>query len=204
MEISINKALQQVKLLDQRIDKNINNLNAADIFSKGKFESFKGDKAGFLAQAASDYTSILQLIDNRAAIRSAINTSNAMTSTKFFDKTYTVFELIELKKTLEYHQRLIRHIKSETNNSVESASYINESVDSNIQSLITQRQNSSGAVPKDFIEATTNTMRQLNGAEAVTPLIDQALNLENQVDEYLSEIDFTLTEINATTFIEID
>ncbi len=203
-EISINKALQQTKLLDKRIQKALATSRFAGILTQGCIQNTTIDKPGLLSSAAADYTSLMQLIDNRAALRAAINASNSTTSVEFFGKTYTVFGLLELKQSIQYWQQLSSTLATQESNAISNTEYINDNVMSNVQNIVEQRQTSSGQVAKDFIDTTTKQMLEVSGAEAVIPLKEKREELDKTIDDYLAELDFTLTEINALTKIKVE
>ncbi|HYK73264.1 MAG TPA: hypothetical protein VEV44_09105, partial [Pseudoneobacillus sp.] len=102
MEITIAKGLVELKLLNNRINRVINDSVFAGFTVGKKVMTGFNDIEELEQRAKSDYQSVQDLIKRRNEIKSAIVVSNATTEVQIADKTLTVAEAIERKSSIEY------------------------------------------------------------------------------------------------------
>lgn len=209
MEYSITEALAKLGLLDKRINKEIEALAIADIVKGNQNIVVKNNAVinDFESRAKNQYQSINDLINQRNKIQIAIMLSNSQTKIKINDKEITVIAAITYKETIKYKINLLDHIKRNqlmVNKDLERG---NNNVELNLQKLLeTQFGNKdANANSKDMEEIITN-YNKFNQYKLIDPLKinDIIEKLDKEIDEFVTKIDYILSESNAKTKIYID
>jgi hypothetical protein len=207
-KITITRALSELKLLNERLEKKINNFIAVDLSSK-KF----GDKAlqsnkvikDFEKEVKSDYQSINDLIERRTKIKSAIIKSNAVQRVTLEDSTLTVAEAIEQKNLLPYKINLLNSLKKqrmEINKIIENNRI---SLDEQVNSMLLANAGTDKKKNPDEYDSIAKPFIDHNKNEIVDPIdINKSISeLENEIEIFRSNIDIVLSESNSKTEIEI-
>src|SRR5690625_647698 len=111
-EMTITKALSELKLLDKRINRKIEDAVFIS-FKKGELGKLPNglDEKEFGKNVEADYNSIADLIKRRNKIKASIVKSNAETVVNISGKDYTVAEAIERKNSIEYEIALLKKLK---------------------------------------------------------------------------------------------
>lgn len=203
MEMSINKALRELKTIAKRIETKQDNLVGLAVKTKGALVNTTMSEEEFVSAFKSDYTSLMSLIARRSTIKALINKSNANTLVTFMDKKYTVTQLIEMKQDQVHYSNIQRELMKQYKQVENYIEQNKDRVDSIIEDAINTRQSSGGQIPKDYIEDTTKTLRELNKAEVINPAENIYDDLVEFIEALEGEIDFLLTETNATTKIDV-
>lgn len=208
MEISINRGLSELKLLDNRIRKSIESrfidIKVANQDRLWKTPTLVKD---FEELVKSNLQSIHDLMERRKAIKSAISISNAMTKVMISNKEYTVAEAIERKSSIEYEKCLLDILRRDFRYALKEINDYNERLENKISDSI-DAMISSDSKNKDLIEQANKfaeEQRKSKKLVMVDPIdIEKYIsNLDKEIDEFLSEVDFVLSESNAKTLINI-
>lgn len=112
---SIHRALAELKLLDKRITKTINNLKVVTYKKGNKLECNIAEEE-FKAVVEADMQSVKDLITRRKEIKEKIVKSNAETLVTIAGKEMTVAAAIERKESIKYEKRLAEELKNQLNN----------------------------------------------------------------------------------------
>lgn len=207
MKISIHRGLAELKLLNSRIHKSINDLGPIGMckLSQDKIIGTTDNKKEFEEKAKSAYNSIKDLIIRRDKIKRAIVLSNAMTTVMISGIEYTVAEAIEKKESIEYTKNLLDKLKNHKRNITNAFTLEMQNMEHNLEEQIKIISGNAKEQNVEYIKAFSEGYKKRNGYEIVDPLeIDKEIEkLEKYVDDFESEVDAVLSEINATTFIEI-
>ena len=207
-KITVTEALKELKLYDAKINKSI---ETGAYVGAAKVNSDKighKTKENFVSDSKSDYQSVIDLIKNRAKIKSAIVKSNAETTLEINGVKMTRAEAIERKSSIEYDKKLLNELKSQFYKATVAMEKENKKVDQQCEAiaLTAAGKDSDKKVKGEEIESVTETIRRLNEFGLVDPLgIEKVINdLEAEIDGFESEVDVRLNLSNATTFIEVD
>lgn len=195
-QISITRALTELKTLDKRIQKAIDS---------GTFVSYSGQFNAPSPQskdAVANYQSIVDLLERRKRLKSRIVTSNGTTQVVICGKQMTVAEAIETKSSIKHYENLLARLKSqyaEMNRTVES---LNDRVRRDLENKTKLDKEDSKTDIVDF----SRKYVEMHGVKIYDPLqikkkIDE---IENYVTTFNGEVDFVLTEKNSTTLIECE
>lgn len=206
MEISVARALKELKTINARIQNKIYETSfIAGVKKSSKKVNNVLTREEFEKDVKSSYDSITALIERRKQLKSAIVKSNAETKVLIGNIEYTVADAIERKQSIELDKMLLNLMQKQYNNVVANVQKNNDLVEEKLNNLIAQSL-SSGVDKKDtamsgFAEAYRND----NQFEVVDPLVLKTKidALREYIENFDSECDSTLSESNAVTKILI-
>lgn len=202
-EISITRALAQVKALNDRIAR-ATSVAFVTTTVGGKHASGKpAQEVG--EQLKSNLQSVQALIEQRKAIKSAIVRSNAVTNVVIAGVTQTVAEAIERKSSIALEQTLLQQLRVQQAQAVSAVERTNVAVAARLDDLIKTAVGKDRQVTAADLAAITTPFEAQNKAEVLDPsditrVIEQ---LTTNIDAFLLEVDFALSEVNATTKIVV-
>lgn len=205
MEISVAKALVELKTLDSRIQKEINN----GVFIAGLKKSSKKvnniyTRDEFEKLVKSTYESVLSLMERKKVIKSAVVQSNSVTMVTVDGKPMTVAEAIERKKSIELDKMLFNQMQSQYKSAKAFVDGNNEIVEQKLQTLLEQSVTSDKKETIDM-KGFSDAFRETNSFEIINPLKvqDKIKELEDDITNFLADVDSVLTESNVLTKITI-
>lgn len=208
-KMSVHKALCELKTLDSRIQKSIQ--QAVFVFAnKHANTKISGVPVGeYSAEVKAAYQSVKDLIARRDAIKRAVTLSNAAVKVVIGGKEYTVAEAIEMKNHgISHLQLLLRKLETDNqrarresdNNNGEA---LEGRADEYVKSLYgnVDMKGASEEIKKvraDFIAAQT--------MEIVDPIGigTEMERLEKEINDFTVEIDSALSVSNALTELTIE
>lgn len=151
-----------------------------------------------------NFDSMVALIENRKRIKDAIIKSNASTNITIAGKIMTVAEAIERKASIEFERNFLRILQnqfSQQNNIVEQQNLqLPTKLESFLQSTLGEKRDV--ATVKDL----TKTFEDNNKFVLIDPnhIQDYIQALDKSINEFASQVDYTLSESNATTFFDVE
>ena len=207
--MTIHKGLAELKILDGRIKKEIQNGSycAANKHSNEKINGIPIED--FRKTVQGTYDKVTDLINRRKAIKKAIVLSNAKATVKIADVEYTVAEAIEMKNHgIEFETMLInvmdmqyKQAQAEVNR--QNGNNLEERADQYVTAIYGQKEGRTNSadidkVRKDFLEA--------NSYEIVDPINvqDKVEALRQKIDAFMADVDSALSVSNALTEITIE
>lgn len=208
MEMTITKALSEIKLLEARLKKQQQNFSFVSFKKHSQDKLFltstKADEFNELVKAR--YQSIKDLIKRRNQIKQAVVISNAKTKLNIANKEYTVAEAIERKSSISIEKELLGKLKQDYTNALKKIEKTNEILENELSVLLETL--AGGENKKETNENNLKlieTRRTNESLELVDPLkIENEINiLETEIDNFEAEVDQALSISNATTIISI-
>lgn len=205
-KITIHRALSELKIIDSRIEKAISNIKPCGYLQKDKLVDRFYDKKDFDKDAKADFDSVVGLIDRKNKIKSAIVKANGATKVTIGGKKMTIADAISFRAVILLKKDFIASLTSKLNKAKEFIEKSNVSVDENALRL------AEAAYGKDNVKVgdkdydhITKPYIENNKFSLVDPLGVEKLveTLQEEVDNFETEVDATLSEINAITFIDI-
>ena len=204
MALSVAGALVELKLLDKRIDK---------ATMSGVFVSFQEGKDlpnGYKTldeletKIKSSEQSVLDLIERRNKIKSAIVVSNATTMVAIGGVNMTVAEAIERKSSIDYERDLLMEYKRQLANALRMVDGVNKDVERRADAMVQtylgndkSKADEAETIRKNFIESKVATLVDtINIKEKIE-------RLEESIDAFESEVDLVLSTSNAVTMLEL-
>ena len=208
-QITINRALGELKLLDSRINNKIRE-TAFVVTAKKCMDTISGvktRKTDFVTESKANMQSISDLIERRKQIKSAIVASNSVTDVVINGKTMKVADAIERKNSISYEQTLVSTMKYQYNQALSAVNRANEQVDIKLDELLMVslgKEGKSKATEAD-IDIIARPYRAQNEAEMVmADGLDKQISLmEIDIMMFLAEVDYTLSDSNSITKITI-
>lgn len=207
-KISITEALNELKLYDSKISKAIANAKLVGAAKKSLSKIGVVDKDDFVERAKASYQSVVALIENRNALKSAIVKSNAVTEVEIAGKKMTVAEAIERKNSIEYDSDLLNEMRKQYASASDTVNKENKKVDAKVDELIQTLvgKDSDKKISKEDQEAVEKPYRDKNEFELIDPIeiYDKIIKLESDIDAFNSNVNTALVLSNATTFIDVE
>ena len=210
MKMSITRALNEVKLLDAKIQKKINESSfvSCKMNKSAKLTDGVTTPEEFMQLAKSNMQSILDLTNRRKDIKTKIVQSNANTEVEIAGIKMTVADAIERKSSIEIDRSLLNRMKSEyravTGYIVQRNQQLEDKISKLVDSLVGSDKKDTNMV-KTAEELAQNT-RDNESYVILDPLklLKSIETLEQEIMEFESNVDFVLSESNSITSIEIE
>ncbi|AUG85119.1 tail fiber protein [Vibrio phage Ceto] len=207
MQITVTKALTEIKKLDKQIAKHTQRGQFILTATRGRVAGFASvEEAGKTVK--SNFDKIQALMKRRANIKAKVTASNAATKLTIAGSEMTVAEAIERKDSIEMEENLLQVMKNQFNQAVNKQvrheSQVQDEIDRKVEQVF------GNAKKIDTNDGTYKAIREqveaANKFELVdtNKLADQIEQLEDRIDDFRANVDVELSVSNATTNIEID
>lgn len=202
-QISITRALAELKLLDSRIEKATNEIKFAICVTKKT--NYNIDKNTFTSQTVSKHQSLMDLITRREKLKAAIMRSNATTMVKIGTKEMTVSEAIEMKHTIKYKDDLLNVLRRQRQQVTQEFEAHKAKVKLGIDANITQICSRDVKPDPSTIQDLTDMMWKSDPVEIYDPIgLDKTIeSLTAEIEDFRLNVDFALSESNSLTLIEV-
>lgn len=207
--MTVHKALAELKLLDDRIEKAI----AEGIYCVANKHS--NDKIGGVP--LDDYIKIMQggydkatdLINRQTAIKRAVTLSNATTKVEISGVEYTRAEAIWMKNHgMEFYKVLMNAMqkhydKAQTKINLENGKDLEQRAEQYVTAIYGQKEGKTNTADIEKVKA---DFLKSNQYELVDPLrvLDKIEDLEKKINDFMAEVDSALSCSNALTEITIE
>lgn len=201
--ISVTRALAQVKALNDRIER----ATAVPFITNaigGKHGSGKPVQE-IEVDLRANLQSVTDLIAQRKALKSAIVRSNATTNVTIGGNTVTVAEAIERKSSIIIEQKLLHQLRGQLAQVSAAVERTNVDMTKRLDTLLLTAVGKERQASAAEQEAISAPFKAQNEGKAVDPndLTKQIEALAKDIDDFVLEVDYALSEINATTQIEV-
>ena len=209
-QISVTRALVDLKRLSDKISRAI---------TGGKFVSKTVGKNNFKKVADSNmsveemtrtiqgsFDSVESLCTQRSKIKSAIVLSNAKTMVNLGGQVMTVAEAIELKTAIAYRQEYLTKLRQQLVVEMNAVTKVNTALETLIETSVNNIYGSEKSkVTPDIYQTVAAPQKEQKEAALLDPckIEDKIKALEEEISLVVSELDFTLSEANARTMIEV-
>lgn len=204
-EITITRALAELKLLDSRINKKTSETDFAYMVSKKN--KFNTNFDILQINAKSSFQSIMDLIKRRQILKSAIILSNSNTKVKLNGEEMTVAEVIECKQLVSLYKNLLTKLKQNRETVKTQIEKHNQQMELDLQKLLELNfgKSSNSKTNTDDVENISKPFREQNKYEMLDCInIDSKIKeIEELVNKYETESNFVLSESNALTKIKV-
>jgi len=205
MEMTLTRALNEVKLIEKKINKySTPNATWVAVSKNGKIGNSDVDTLTKIVK--ENKQSVSDLISRRNRIKHKIITANNEATLTVASQTMTIAEAIDLKNFINIERDIYRTIKIHINDTEREYERKKQDVDNLVERTVAQSLQSDGKKDANLISGIEKYVRDNNKIALEDPAnirewVDKKLEY---VDEFISEIDFCLSEINAITKIEVD
>jgi len=209
-KMSITRALATLKSLDAKLLKQTERLDLVAVTEgQGTYLKLTGKTVtatDFATKAQSQLQSITDMLTMRDLLKAGIIQSNAVTLVTIGGKETTVAQAIEQKRSVVLRQGLLAKMKALYNMGMIQFSKRSSEFDAALSSKLDTLLGRDRATKGDEVEGIAVPLRQ-RGEPALydpTGLAAVIEALETEIDDFLTEVDFALSESNARTEIEVE
>jgi hypothetical protein len=208
-KMTIHRALSELKLIDARIEKAINLVQPTGLMQLNKKVNGFISKDDFEKDVKAKYQSVTDLINRKNSIKSAIVKANGSTFVKVGEKEMTIADAINFKTVILVKKNLIKKLIQEHTSYKARFLKENENINNvaleNAKIMIGKQGDDRVKPTDDDVKNIIDPFVKRNEFHLVDPLnVDElAEKLQAEVDEFETEVDAVLSEINAITIIEI-
>lgn len=201
-EITLTRALVHLKRLDDRIlsaiGKKFLYLHTEKSDGTGLVHGKSSlDLEGAKKEVQGNTDSVLKLIENRSEVKAALVRANAETKVVINGRSVTIAEAIELKNSVEYKKLLLNRLKLELAGVESTKEKFLISEEKSIAELI--KTITDPVVLETVIRSSKSEITLVNQSK-VEKVIE---GLEKEVEAIESDLDQTLSEVNAITKIKV-
>jgi hypothetical protein len=211
-KLTLHRILSELKTIDDRIKKATDDLMHRAV-KRGNQLIINGRKSNmseteFTEEAKATYQSVTDLIKRKFVLKSALLKANATTKVTIAGVEYTIIEAIEMKSLMDKKANLLQRMKR-VNNSVDltfndTVEQANTDFERLLSAQITGLTNKSdiSKVREDY----KVIFDKANTVTIVDPIESSEIikSLEKEIEDFKVNVDSALSEINATTTIEIE
>ena len=203
-QISITRALAEIKTLDARIVKATNE-RYVEMSVGGSVVGSNRSEDETKAAIKQKFQSFTDLVKRRNALKCAIVSSNANTKVKIGDKEMLVAEAIERKNSIAFEEQMINNLRSQHRTAISKVESTNIQANQRLDQMIEVNLGKDRKASEDDYDVIAKPFMAKNEAKLIDPLDLEALvqQLQNDVDEFKLNVDFALSEINAVTKITV-
>lgn len=205
MQISVARALQDLKRTDDKINKAIQQSAFIGLMVGGKSDTGK-TKDELSSGFKSSMDSINDLIKHRAEVKAAIVQSNAttMVDLPIFGKT-TVAQAIEYKSMIHIQNSLIQAMQGQYTKVHGLAQQRNRENEDRVQSLVESALGSDAKKTGDEYDAIAKPYLERYKVDVIDPLNmhDLIMKKRDEIEDFVSNVDYILSESNALTMINV-
>lgn len=203
--MSIHQALSEVKTYDDRITRGISaSFVTANRKNNTKIGSDTIDKVK--AKMSGNLDSVKALIENKKIIKSAIVKSNNSTMVSIGGKSYSVAEAIERKNMILLEESLLRSITDQYNKAKGQVDKNNDALPEKLENYLKSTLADKTKADSVVVETLTKQFMDNNMYELVDPnkLNDLIDTMYKEISDFKTEVDYKLSESNATTVITVN
>ena len=208
-QMTIHKALAELKVIGDRIDKTISqgvyckaNKHSNDKINGVSVEEFK-------AQIQGSWDKANDLIKRRNAIKRAVVLSNATTKVKIGDNEMTVAEAIEMKNSgMAYKRNLMNTMNHQFVSAIktidkENGETLNQKAENYVTGLFGSKESKTN---NDELEKVRKEYINNNSFDLIDPIkVREKIDaLEKEISDFETEIDSCLSVSNSLTIIEVE
>jgi hypothetical protein len=166
------------------------------------------EKAQFEADAKAKYQSVIDLIERKNKIKSAIVTANGLTTVEISGNKMTIADAINFKAVVAFKKSLIATLSKKHNSIKSKLTAENEKINNvaleNAKIMIGKQGDDRVKPTDEDVKNIVEPFIKRNEFHLVDPLAVESLveKLQTEVDNFEVEVDAVLSEINAITVIE--
>lgn len=209
-KISVTRALASISKIEDKINKRIYNLDCIKV-AKGtdnncKIPGYIGSIDDFKKSVINDYQGLQDLLAVRDELKAKIVKSNAETIVKIGHVSMTVAEAIERKRTICFKQELLNKLCAQRASAQLLLAKEEKSLEDKLENARAPYIQRDKAPDAEQIKTVEAPIRMMNTPSVVDPLelASKIRSLEKEIEDFLSNVDFALSESNAKTEIEIE
>lgn len=206
--VTITRALSKIKILTDMINNDIKN----NVFITTVPNSMLGSEehTNLVKSLTSSHTSLEDKIKEIVKLKRLIAESNLSSYLEVSGKRVSVTEALAMKETMEFYSRFIVTLRKQNNRSAEEVTHTNMRIAQAIAGNTSDISSNSDIKNEDLEKRLALNAKQLQesmGIKVVSATKETSEQLIESIKDYyndfVSEIDYLLSEHNAVTTIEL-
>ena len=208
MEITITRALSELKLQQKKYDKKVEELQVIAIKQGTKLRRpFTAQTPeDFLDKSKAAYQSLMSTMDRIIMIKTKIDESNATTKIKIGQTEMTVQQALVEKKFITLKKSLLRKLqdlKATNNQDLENAELELTRSAEDFRKVFAGNGNNKSEADIETAVKNYKKSEEISVVDAIN-IDDEIAKLDAYIDDFESNVDFVLSESNSKTCIVID
>lgn len=212
-KMTLTRALAEAKAIDGKLDRVLQTSVFVTI-AQGQAERRKTANpqlagktvAETEASIKSNFQSAGDLIKRYQAIKKAIIKTNAETTVTISGTVMTIAEAIERKSSINLEKKFLVALRQQQVANTQAVDQLNNRLNDTIEKGVTQLYGSDRAkITDEQIKVVNDAKKQDFEPTLIDPIGISAVieNMLNQIEKFDLEVNFSLSEINAKTEIEV-
>jgi hypothetical protein len=172
---------------------------------KTKYKNTRHTEEDFKQSANSDFQSANDLMARRDKIKNAIVLSNATTLVDIAGTKMTVSQAIEFKNTIAYKTEMLALLKKQRQMVIVEVDAHRQRVQTKVDDNVKIICGKDGKPDAAIIKTVTDGIMAGDPIDVYDPLnLDKVIKqMETEIEDFRANVDFVLSESNATTLIEV-
>jgi len=203
-KMTLTRALAEIKLIEKKIARfSDSSVIWVGLSKNGKIHNVS-DLAKMKSTVDSNKQKLIELITRRNTIKHKLLEANNRVTVTIKEKTYTIAEAIDRKAFIETEKRIFAQINNQivtVNNAfaIESAK-----LDEKVQNTINSALGGDGKKDPAVVDGINKSVRDNNQLQVEDPssVIEWVKATIEDFEDFETEIDFKLSEVNSKTEIE--
>jgi len=209
--ISVTRALTEIKHLSDRISRASSEPFIGIVKGKDTYKTCVNSPSSSVETITDllkkNLQSVTDLIKRREELKRAVITSNAKTNVTIAGQQMTVAEAIEKKANIVFEQQLVQNMRNQFVTMRNKIDAENTKLYQEINNAVQQAYgNEKGKVDEDQYNAVANPRLARSELSFIDPskLEETIKSMETKIYDFMSEVDFTLSESNSSTLISVN
>lgn len=205
MKMSLTRLLNEIKLANAKVQKKLSeDVKYFDVMASGKLKVYKSEDDMKKAVTAQ-LDSITDTIKLRDKYRKLLLQANNTTTITVNGAKLTIAEAIAKKESIKQEQDLVKVIRRQLQMAEANVTNIDNNNESKLDDIIKSAMGKDRKTDSTEIESLTKMFRENNKVTLVDAggakkfLEDK----EEEIEKFISDIDFSLSEVNAKTEVEV-
>ncbi|QXV80086.1 hypothetical protein bas33_0075 [Escherichia phage HildyBeyeler] len=158
------------------------------------------------ARIKADFQSLLDMMSQRDRIKAALIKSNAETIVEIGSRKMTVAEAIEAKRSMELKAQLLANMRKQFQAATAKFNTQKAQFDAKYERLQDSMATRDKKTSEDEVKMQLNLLELKNTPFLIDPLELEKLikQHDEEYQDFATNVDFVLSESNASTFIEVE
>lgn len=211
-KMTVHKALAELKIIDDRIQKAIENSTFITVRKKVDTKIDGMPVNDFEQRMKSDYQKVSDLINRRNAMKRAVVLSNAITEIEVAGNKYTVAEAIDMKNhgmdnMRKFLQEMTYHYMDVMRRvDMNSGEHMEDKANQFVRQMLASQGTSTESASAAQIQELHDSFVKNNEVEIVDPndISHKMEEIDTFIDDFNTELDAALSVSNALTTIEFE
>lgn len=200
--ITITRALTRIKVINSQLD----NLAGQGNFVRSALADNVTDKANeqFKTKSQSNFDTFKDLVKESEKLQLAIRKSNLEKVVTISGEEMTVSQALIRKDLMAYRSQLLSQIRKENSKVESEIEKSNSLIEGKAQDFVAKLNGDSVQLESALELARNSAIKELKRIKLAGFNVEDYLETETKaVEGFIAEVDYVLSESNATTFIEV-